>query len=46
MVENDISAVLINDATGRLIGIVTERDLARRVWPPAWMARRRGWRRS
>ncbi len=31
MVANDISAVLINDAAGRLIGIVTERDLARRV---------------
>ncbi len=31
MVEADISAVLINDDAGRLIGIVTERDLARRI---------------
>ena len=31
MLECDISAVLVNDEAGRLVGIVTERDLARRI---------------
>lgn len=31
MAENTIAAVIVNDDTGRLIGIITERDLTQRV---------------
>lgn len=31
MAQHDISAVLVNGADGSLLGIVTERDLSRRV---------------
>jgi len=31
MVEHNVSAVVIEDDEGRLVGIVTERDLSRRV---------------
>lgn len=31
MIDNDVSAVVVTDENGKLVGIVTERDMTRRV---------------